>query len=46
MYHHDPPIYDLDLKVELFSVGTITKYTYELIFKIVLHEGHKYEYIR
>jgi hypothetical protein len=26
--HHDPPIYDLDLKVELFSVGTITKYTY------------------
>ena len=44
--HHDPPIYDLDLKVELFSVGTITKYTYKFIFKIVLHEGHKYEYIR
>jgi hypothetical protein len=30
--HHDPPIYDLDLKVELFSVGTITKYTNKLIF--------------
>jgi hypothetical protein len=30
--HHDPPIYDLDLKVELFSVGTITKYTYKFIF--------------